>query len=173
MTNQHILSDTKEGWQHFCPLNPFKSNGHELWKGMIKWSRTMIKILDPSCKSFYGQYVTDYPCWFSSHSALLCWTYRVLLNVPGLPTATLQPTSQRSGPRELWVVGERGASINFTWKQCTLVLITELSSSVMMSSPSPTNGAQDLNEKLPMYWRCSISWVIKSKWTEVGSPTYS
>lgn len=35
-TNQHILSDTKEGWQHFCPLNPIKSNGHELWKGMIK-----------------------------------------------------------------------------------------------------------------------------------------
>ena len=22
-TNQHILSDTKEAWQCFCPLNPF------------------------------------------------------------------------------------------------------------------------------------------------------
>jgi len=24
LTNQHILSDTKKVWQHFCPLNPCK-----------------------------------------------------------------------------------------------------------------------------------------------------
>jgi len=52
LTNQHILSDTKKVWQHFCPLNPCK----------IKPGRfSLIKILDPSRKHFYKQYISDYP----------------------------------------------------------------------------------------------------------------
>jgi len=40
-------------------------------------------------------------------------------------------------------------------------------SSVMMSSPSPTNGAQDLHENLHVL-EMQHSWVIKSKWTELN-----
>jgi len=40
-TNQHILSDTKEAWKHFCPFN-LESSDHEPWKGMIKRSRTIF-----------------------------------------------------------------------------------------------------------------------------------
>ena len=39
--------------------------------------------------------------------------------------------------------------------------------SVMMSSPSPTNGAQDLHENLHVL-EMQHSWVIKSKWTELN-----
>lgn len=49
-TEQH--TDTKEALLHLCPLNPRK----------IKWSRwfSPIKILDLSCKHFYGRYVSKY-----------------------------------------------------------------------------------------------------------------
>jgi len=46
-------------------LNPCKSSHQELWKGTIK-QFSQIKILDPSCKHFYRQYVSDYPCRHAS-----------------------------------------------------------------------------------------------------------
>jgi len=62
-TDQHIFSDTKEAWLHFCLLTPIKSSNQEPWKGMIKQQGqcSLIKILDPSCKHFYRRYVSDYP----------------------------------------------------------------------------------------------------------------
>ena len=42
VSTQHILSATKEVWQHFALWTLVNSSNQELLKGMIKWSRTIF-----------------------------------------------------------------------------------------------------------------------------------
>ena len=45
-TNQHISTDTREAWQHLCPLNLAKSSNWEFRKRRIKQSRLIFTNQD-------------------------------------------------------------------------------------------------------------------------------
>jgi len=57
-TDQHIRF--KGGVAILLSFEP--PSNQELQKHAIKWF-SLIKILDPGCRCFYGWYVSDYPLW--------------------------------------------------------------------------------------------------------------
>ena len=60
-TDQHTFLDTKEAWLRFVLWTPVKSSDQEPRKQSNQGRFSLIKILDPSRKRFYGQRVCDYP----------------------------------------------------------------------------------------------------------------